>query len=295
MRGVGGLNGWRWIFILEGLLTILISISAYFFIYNYPDTASFLTPTERVHILARLKSDSDATQLEAFSWANVFKAFKDVKCWLYGLAFHTMSLPLYTLSLFLPTIITELGYTAAQAQLLTIPPYAIATGLTITVAVLSERYRLRAPFILSTSSLAVIGYIVLLTSPSAGASYVGTILAAAGIYPSCAIVLAWPANNVSPQTKRATANAMQISIGNLGAVLGTQLYRTESAPRFFLGHGFALGYLVANLVVVSALWLVLRRENRTRDGTEAVGEGGGRGLGEVEWSGDDDKRWIFQT
>ena len=188
MRGVGGLNGWRWIFILEGLLTILVSIAAYFFIFNYPDTASFLNSSERAQIHARLKADSDATQAEAFSWANVLKAFKDVKCWLYGLAFHTMSLPLYTLSLFLPTIIKELGFTAAQAQLLTIPPYAIATGLTITVAVLSERYRLRAPFILATSSLAAIGYILLLTTTSAGASYVGTILAAAGIYPSCAIV-----------------------------------------------------------------------------------------------------------
>ena len=288
MRGVGGLNGWRWIFILEGLLTVIVSICAYFFIYNYPSTATFLTPSERAQIQARLKTDNDATQNEAFSWTNVLEALKDHKCWLYGLAFHTMSLPLYTLSLFLPTIINELGYSAAQAQLMTIPPYAIATCLTITVAVLSERYRMRAPFILTTSSLAIIGYIILLSAPSAGGSYVGTIFAAAGIYPSCAIVLAWPANNVSAQTKRATANAMQISIGNLGAVLGTQLYRTEGAPRFFLGHGFALGYLVANLVVVSILWIVLKRENERRDAV-----GGVEGVG--EWEGDDDKRWRFQT
>ena len=295
MKGVGGLSGWRWIFILEGLLTILVSLASYAFITNYSATASFLTPKERAYVHARLTADNDATRDEAFSWPNVRLAFADPKCWLYGLGFHTLSLPLYTLSLFLPTIIKSLGYTAAQAQLLTVPPYAAATCVTITVAVLSERYRLRAPFIMGSSCLAIIGYIILLSAPSAGVSYFGTILAACGIYPATAIVLSWPANNVSGQTKRATANAMQISIGNLGAVLGTQLYRSDDGPRFFVGHGFAAGYLVANVLVVGTLWAVLRRENKRRDGL--VEREGGRvvGFGEGEWKGDEDLRWRFQT
>jgi MFS family permease len=164
-----------------------------------------------------------------------------------------------------PTIIRDMGYTAAQSQLLTIPPYAVATVFTVFWAVLSERYKRRAPFILATSTLAIIGYIILLanTNPSKkpGVSYLGTFFAAVGIYPSVALVLSWPAINVSGQTKRATANAMQISIGNCGAVIGTQLYRPNTAPRYVLGHSFALGYLVMNLVVVSALWWILNRKN----------------------------------
>jgi MFS family permease len=162
-----------------------------------------------------------------------------------------------------------MGYTSAQSQLLTIPPYACATIFTVFWAILSERYQRRALFILITTSVAIIGYIILLanTNPSArpGVSYAGTFLAAIGIYPSVALVLSWPAINVSGQTKRATANAMQISIGNLGAVMGTQLYRPKTAPRYVLGHGFALGYLVANLVVVGTLWWRLNRENRQKE------------------------------
>ena len=293
MRGVGGLNGWRWIFILEGILTVVVSAAAYFFIHNYPATASFLSEEERSRIYARLKSNNDATRDEAFSWKNVALALRDPKVWLYGLGFHTMSLPLYTLSLFLPTIIKALGYTAAQAQLLTVPPYTVATILTLTVAVASERTKIRAPFIMGTSALAIIGYIILLSGSRPSVSYGGTILAAAGIYPSVAIVLSWPANNVSGQTKRATANALQISIGNLGAVLGTQLYRRNSGPRFFLGHGFALAYLCFNIIVVGSLWAVLRAENKRRD----RGERDDRliGVSEDEWLGDDDPRWRFQT
>lgn len=152
---------------------------------------------------------------------------------------------------------------------------------------------------MGSTALACIGYIILLTDHRPGVSYVGTIFAAAGIYPAVAIVLSWPANNVSGQTKRAIANAMQISIGNLGAVLGTQLYRTETSPRYYLGHGFSLGYLVANIIVVGILWQVLRRENirkaevRAREGLQAIM--GDIGNSEGEFQGDKDPRWIFQT
>jgi Na+/melibiose symporter-like transporter len=203
-----------------------------------------------------------------------------------------MSLPLYTLSLFLPTIIAALGYKAAQAQLLSVPPYAVATVLTVIFAILSEKTHRRAPFIIGAASIAIIGYIILFTAPThkPGASYVGTIFAAAGIYPATALVLAWPANNVSGQTKRATANALQISVGNLGAVLGTQLYRPATSPRFYLGHGFALGYLVANILVVSTLWFVLGRENKKRTARLTAGEVAPEG----PRLNDDDVRWQFQ-
>jgi MFS family permease len=181
---------------------------------------------------------------------------------------------------------------------MTIPPYALATLFTILWAWLSEHMRIRSPFILTTTSLAIIGYIILLSNHDPthrpGLSYVGTFFAAVGIYPSTALSLAWPANNVSGQTKRAVACAMQITVGNLGAVLGTQLYRTETAPRYVLGHGFALGYLVANLVVTGTIWLTLGRENRKRE--ELVGEGGMQDVLESEeWKGDGDLRWRFST
>lgn len=204
-----------------------------------------------------------------------------------------MSLPLYTLSLFLPTIITELGFTAAQAQLLTVPPYAFATILTIVVAILSEKTHRRAPFIIASSSLAILGYIILLSAPSKkpGVSYLGTIFAAGGIYPATAIVLSWPAANVSGQSKRAAATAMTITIGNLGAVLGTQLYRPDTSPRWHLGHGFALGYLVCNILVVCTLWACLNRENKAKRDRVAIGEVANEGT----VKSDEDVRWIFQT
>lgn len=93
-------------------MTVVVSIIAYFWVHNYPTTAGFLSKEERDFIQFRLKNDNDSTREEKFSWSAVFDAFKDPKVWLYGLGFHTMSLPLYTLSLFL------VGLTCYQLGLL---------------------------------------------------------------------------------------------------------------------------------------------------------------------------------
>lgn len=83
---------------------------------------------------------------------------------------------------------------------------------------------------------------------------------------------------------------MTITIGNLGAVLGTQLYRPSTSPRWYLGHSFALGYLCCNIIVASTLWFVLGRENRIKNERVAAGE-----LGEGRIHNDSDVRWLFQT
>lgn len=119
MAGVVWSNGWRWIFILvcpskcvavrlcakipiqEGIATVIVATIAYYFIENYPDTAKFLTKPERELIQTRLAADCDAMIKEEFTWTAVLEAIRDPNCWLYSLGFHTMSLPLYTLSLFL--------------------------------------------------------------------------------------------------------------------------------------------------------------------------------------------------
>ncbi|KAF3069378.1 hypothetical protein CFAM422_007457 [Trichoderma lentiforme] len=247
----------------EGIATVIVATIAYWFIENYPDTAKFLTKPEREFIQTRLAADCDAMIKEEFTWSA-------------------------------PTIISNLGYTAAKAQLLTIPPYALAFVTTVVVAIASEKLGKRAVFLAGSSLTAAIGYIILLanTDPVArpGVSYLGTFFAAAGIYPSTALVLSWPAINVSGQTKRAIANAMQISIGNLGAVMGTQLYRSNDGPRFVVGHSMALAYLCANAIVATYIGWRLRAQNKAREEIAPEIQNVGEAL---DWQGDKDPRWRF--
>lgn len=118
---------------------------------------------------------------------------------MYCFGYHFLSLQLYTIALFLPSIIANLGYSAADAQLLTIPPYALAALLTVCVAWTSEYVGRRAPFLIGGATVAIIGYCILLSNkdPTSrpGVSYVGTFFAAAGIYPSVGLILSWPGKN----------------------------------------------------------------------------------------------------
>ena len=106
-------------------MTVVAAAAVYFFIHNYPATARFLTPEEWEFALARLRQDGDAAQDEKFTWIGVGQALKDPKIYLYGLCYHTAILPAYTLTSFLPTIITDFGYNATTAQLLTIAPHIV--------------------------------------------------------------------------------------------------------------------------------------------------------------------------
>ncbi|KAF9820406.1 hypothetical protein IEO21_01415 [Rhodonia placenta] len=264
MTGVGHKSGWSWIFIIEGLATIVLASASYPLVYNYPDTATFLNAEEKQLLHDRLVDDNDALSGETFQWHYVKRAFQDVTVWLYGFCFVGCSLPLYTLSLFLPTIINDLGYAAAEAQLLTVPPYFVATVLTFLTAYGSYYINRRAVFIIAGAILAIIGYIILITSATTGVQYFATFLCAGGIYPATAITLSWPANNVSGQLKRAVACALQISVGNgLGAIVGTQLYRY--GPRFYLGHGFSIGYLCLAIAASSLNWYVLSKRNAAKE------------------------------
>jgi len=293
MRGLAGLNGWRWIFIMEGLFTVVFAGFAYLFVQNYPATARFLTPKEREHVIARLKADSDAIQDEKFTWDGVIQALKDPKVWLYGACFHTLTLPNAGLSLFLPTTINELGYTASQAQLLSVPPYFGAFLFTMALAVIAERTRRRAVFIIFGASLSIIGYIVFITSKTPQVAYGATFLALTGTFGAATVLASWPANNVSGQTKRAVAAALQYSVGNLGVIIGIQLYQPRWGPKFIIAKYLAIAYLVTHIVLVSTLWYILSRENARRD----RGERDDR-LKDVDagvFLGDNDPRWRFQT
>ncbi len=83
MSGVGGKNGWSWIFILEGLATVVIAVVSYFVIYDSPEKATFLTDTERAWVMERIKHQGSkdskhiAAKNETFQWKYVRAAFSD--------------------------------------------------------------------------------------------------------------------------------------------------------------------------------------------------------------------------
>ena len=125
-------------------------------------------------------------------------------------------IPIYAIAIFTPTIVKELGYSAANAQLLTVPPFVAGCFFTIIVGIYSDKYKLRGPVIIGGAFVSLIGYIVLYTQKAAGAGYAGAILAAVGVFPTIAVALAWVGGNAGGDLKRGVVIAMVVGLGNLG-------------------------------------------------------------------------------
>ncbi|GAA5903872.1 hypothetical protein JCM6882_001336 [Rhodosporidiobolus microsporus] len=274
----GSLDNWAWIFILEGLFTVLVGVTAYWWVPGYPHEAKFLSPREHQVLLARLASNgNDSADLEPFSWDGVWQALKDPLVLAYSFLFHGFAFPLYSLSLFLPTIISQLGYVSWKAQLMTVPVYALAFLGILFFAFASHRLNQRGSMIILNGLIAIVGYIVVLTTHTPGARYAGTFVAVLGIYCANALLLSWPSENVSPQTKRATASATQIFIGDVGAIAGVLVYRPSLNANFFrLPHGIAILYTGFGMLVAGFLWWSMARANRS-DNRGRNGGSDGRG------------------
>ncbi|RYP85757.1 hypothetical protein DL770_004988 [Monosporascus sp. CRB-9-2] len=177
MHGVGGLSAWSWIFILEGLLSIIVSFTAYWAIYDYPATATFLTTKERIEVERRLDEDHGHLSND-FDVKYVWQAIKDWKIYIHMMICNAGFCPIYSFALFSPTIIRNMGYTANDAQLMSVPPYVFACFFTIAGSWFGDRYRRRGVFLLGFQVLAIVGFALLASTSNPTIQYTGLVLAA---------------------------------------------------------------------------------------------------------------------
>lgn len=295
MSGIGGKEGWAWIFILEGLATVLVGIASFWMVYDFPDEATFLSVDDRQRVLRRLKADQQSSaEHEAFRMEYFWASVKDWKTWLYAAIYMGCDAPLYAFSLFLPSIIASLGYTSTTAQLLSVPPYAAAAILTITVGYIADRTRQRGLCNICTSFLGMAGFAMLVAGTSPGVRYAGTFLGALGIYPCVANTIVWTSNNTEGVYKRGITMGFVIGWGNLNGVVSSNIYQEKDAPLYRQGHGIVLGYLTIFLLGGSILqYTLLKKEskNRRAGGRDYWAEG--KTEKEVEALGDTRPGFIY--
>lgn len=264
MAGVGGKSGWAWIFIIEGVATVFVGIASYWLVHDFPDEAKFLNRDDRARVLRRLKDDKQASaEHEDFSMDYVYQSLRDWKTYAFAVIYMGADGALYAFSLFVPTIIRELGYSSTRANLLSVPPYAAAAVMTVGVGFYADRTGRRGLANMVVSCIGIIGFIMLISTSNPNVKYAGTFLGALGIYPCIANTISWASNNVEGVYKRGVTLGIVIGWGNLNGVVSSNIYRDP--PRFFKGHGVVLGYLSVFLLAGSILTQMgLRRENALR-------------------------------
>lgn len=280
MDGLGDYEGWRWILIIEGLLTVLVALAAFLLVLDYPATSSFLSSSEKAFLLRRLEADEFGEEEETLSReekekihakipkSKIFKAvFTDWHIYAHIFVFWGISCPLYSVALCLPSIVQELGYTSTQANLLTIPIYLTACLFSLTTAYFSDRTGKRALFIAVSYSIMFIGFLIAAVRPASvpGLAYAGVFIAACGIYPAFPGMITWASNNLASSGKRAIGMAFHIGMGSFGGAMGANFYRARDAPGFRLGHCLNLGFVVLGGCGIMGIYWSYGRENEARE------------------------------
>lgn len=120
----------------------MIGAAAFWVLYDYPETAKFLSKAEKDEVHRRLEADRSSLA-EEFDKKYIFHALKDWKIWVNCITTVGIFTPLYSFSMFLPTLVRDLGYTNNTAQLMTVPPYAVACVFCIGCGYAADRLKQR--------------------------------------------------------------------------------------------------------------------------------------------------------
>lgn len=160
--GAHGLEGWRWLFLIEGVASCLFVPFIFFLYPDYPETVSWLSPEERKLAIERIKGVASLGH-EAITWKDAWDTLVDWRLYLHHLVWIAYSVGFSSISLFAPTIVQGLGFEGLRAQLFTVPPYAIAFCIVTTVAWIADRYEMRSWCM--AASFAICGVAFLIEGP----------------------------------------------------------------------------------------------------------------------------------
>jgi MFS family permease len=294
MDGVGGYEGWRWIFIIEGVFTSFIGIISKWWIVDWPETASFLNDDERALLIRKLHIDGGFATMNRFDSKSAKRTFLDWKIWVGTFMYMGVVTTGYATSFFIPTIINQMGFTAEMSQIRSIPIFVVATVCSLVTAWSTDRCKHRYGFIIAGALIGIIGYAILLSmdSVSIGVRYFACFLITSGGYIAQPVTLAWLSNQMGGHYKRSVGSAIQIGIGNIGGIVASNIFIKTEAPRYHTGFGTAMSFLGLCMISATTFFFALKAENKKRDN-------GGRdyryqeGESEVKNMGDDHPSFRF--
>ncbi|KAK0116909.1 hypothetical protein ONS96_012755 [Cadophora gregata f. sp. sojae] len=266
MDGLHGLGAWRWLFIIEGAVTIGIAIAAFWVLPNFPRTTSWLTDEERQLAIWRLEEDigeDDWLDSEHQSFLVGLKlAFSDIKTYvLMFLLFGIVAAG--TVTNFFPTVVKTLGQNDVNTLLLTAPPYVLAVITTFLNSWHADRTGERFFHITLPLLFAIFAYILAAATTSTAPRYVAMMFMVPGVYTGYVVALAWISNSLPrPPAKRAAALAFINAISNTSSIYASYMYTDAAKPRYITAMSVNCAMALMAILAATTQRFILVRLNR---------------------------------
>ncbi|KAJ6454545.1 MFS general substrate transporter [Mycena vitilis] len=300
------LTGWQFLFLIEAIPTIVLAFAMLLFLPSFPFSATFLTPRERAIAQARLNRDHKPQSHGGMTGWQGFKVIiADPNAWLFMLIYASFNVGVATISYFLPTastsslggLIKNLGFTAINAQGLTVAPYVVGWAMVVLQAWHSDRTRDRGYHIMLSCAISLVGYVILATAAqkSVGAAYFAMFLVIGGLYSLFPLVMSWAANTFSPTSKRGVGTAFIVSISNCVSIASPQIY-FDPEDDYRKGHAISAGCLALSFLTAFALRTRLSMLNKRNAKLLAeLPDSEKKELDETREIWDTDPRYNFMT
>jgi ACS family tartrate transporter-like MFS transporter len=211
-----GLHGWQWMYILEGIPTLLLGVVALWGLPDNPAKARFLTPREKEIVLARLAQE-DRPQLHGFG-----EMMKDWRVWALIIPDFAIVFGIYALGFWMPQMVKAMGYDIHQTSLIVMIPYVASLAILWGIGVSSDRTGKRALHFCLSALVAAAGFVFAAIGGADWIVILGFCLASGGVYSGLATFWSVPPLFLGG-TAAAGAFALINSVGNLSGFVGPGL------------------------------------------------------------------------
>jgi MFS family permease len=178
-------KGWRWIFIIEGAITCVAAIAAWFVIIDFPDSDRnrFLSAEEKAFVKSRLAADRGTEERQKVTWSVLFRTAADWKVWAFSLMYMSGAVGVYAFLFFLPIILRSgLGYSLSMSFVLSAPPALFSVIEAFFISWLADKTRMRGPFVVFQGIVGIVGLCMTGFLDAPTPRYIGTFLGEAGTY-----------------------------------------------------------------------------------------------------------------
>ncbi|KAL2813427.1 major facilitator superfamily domain-containing protein [Aspergillus granulosus] len=269
-----GISGWRWLFIIEGVITVALSILVPILLPNYPATTNWLEDEEKAYAQWRLINDAgeaDDTSSTSIKEA-LYLVFTDKRIYLFILLQH-MSLLSQTFQYFFPSIVKTLEYGNIETLLITAPVWIATFLVSLVVTWTSGKTNDRSIHIMCLMSVSIIGCIICTASTNIGARFLGMFMMPMGAVSAYQIIIAWVANSFPrPLVKRSAAIATANMIGNTASIYGSYMWPSSSGPRYIPGGSATAAVALGVAIMAFVIRTVHVRMNKTLAEKESTAE-----------------------
>ncbi|ORY71807.1 major facilitator superfamily domain-containing protein [Pseudomassariella vexata] len=256
---------WRNIFFFEGIITMIAGLLAPIFLPQSPGVSTRLTERERWIADERLRLEHKMISDEQVKLRHVKRAVMNINNYVCAGGFFLINITVQGLSVFMPTVLADLGWTATKAQLYSVPPYVMASVVAIGIAFVSDKTRMRGLWLALFTLIAITGFSILRWSHNPSLKYMGVFFCTVGAFPGGPGFLSWGLNNASGPAVRAVSGGWIVTIGTLGGVLATWTYLARDGPDYPIGNSINLGGQILTLFLTLFGIFYCMWENRLRE------------------------------